>query len=212
MMAVPLSRHLTRFGSLEAAVIDLPQAIGEQPSAEPKVAMPSAEFEARLAAAAERGRTEAAQAAEVRLKQIEAEHQTALVRAADEARAACTAGEADLIVARLDAGFTAVQAALSTRVAKVLQPLLAQAVIDRAVAAFVEALDRLLKDAARPALTVKGPRELLAAVEAVRGARGIAFAVADSFELSLATADAHVETCLAAALTALATAEGDGHV
>lgn len=215
MQHAPLARHLARFpAAFAATAVALPPPAPpvEAAPAEPQVSLTASELEARLGAAhrdgAERAQAEAGRA----LAALRAEHDAAVAGAASAAaaaaRAECVAFAAEHVAGQIDAAFAAVVATLGAGLADALRPLVASALVERAVAELAAALDKLLADPDHPPVVVRGPADLLAALDAARGGRrGLELVPADGGELVVTAAGAHLETRLAGAFATLAAAE-----
>ena len=200
MRDVPLSRHLARFSiQLPAPIMTL-----EPMPAVPQITLTVAEFEGKLQAARSDAQADASIAFERNLEMVESNHQSTMREALAAARAEWTATEADRLHQALDTAIAQLTATLQDRLAVVLRPLLVETLVLRAVDSFVAALDQLLSDPARSMITIKGPHDLVAAVQAARPASAIIeFQVADGVELSMRADEAYVETQLAIALAFL---------
>ncbi len=209
----PLSRHLVRFSEPSPVIAPQPGP------GEARISLGPDELESRIAAArAEAGAQAGADVAagfEVRLQRLQDERATdttrheaalraAVTTAVAAARAEWVAAAAETLDAQLAAVAAALRDTLSAGLADVLRPLLSQTVTARILAGLVAALDQLLADPAHPAITVRGPADLLGAVRSVRGeAAGVAFEVGEGAEITMSADGAHVETRLAAAMAVL---------
>ena len=205
-MMVPLSRHLTRFssGAPTSAIAVVPTIFEDAASPEPSITLSVHDLEARLDSARFNAKAEAAATFETKLERLETEHQTTLNDALKGARQDWVVQEANRLDGCLDGAFAALASTLHDRLANVLQPILKAALVDRTVGSFAEALDQLLADPARALITVRGPRDLLDALQAKRGAPArVAFEATETVEISMTAADAYVESRLGAALASV---------
>ena len=194
-MNAPLSRYLTRFA--DAGIIAAPPLPVD---VEPMVTLTIAELDDRLeeVAAATRAEIEAVHAVEQ--ADLEQAHAAAVAEAVATAQAAWCAGAADEIAGIVERGLAALQTELAEATAKALRPLLAEAARERALAALAALVARLVADPAHPALTVRAPADIVAALRARGLADGIALVAADTAEAVVTCGGTRIETRLAAAL------------
>lgn len=205
-MHAPLARHLARFGDPVALHHPVPAAV------EPQVTLGVAELEARIEAASRRARDEAQTAAEQAVAAARSEYDAALDAAARDAAATLAQARTEWAAARgaelaagIDEAFATLAARLSDGLAAALRPLVRTAVMERAAAQLADALASVLGDPSDPPLVVRGPANLLAALEAARGTRqGLDLQESESGELVVTAGGAHLETRLTAALATLA--------
>lgn len=106
------------------------------------------------------------------------------------ARAAWTEEQAERLAERLQAAVAEIEMRLSAQLASVLAPFVATAMQERMVASFADALQGIVRgDEADgepfPPLTVKGPADLLAALEAKLSAINVAAAYIKSADVDL---------------------------
>ena len=202
-MNAPLSHYLVRFSSEAAGEIVIPARM----VAEPTITLGVAELEERLAEARETARTVADTAHAIDRAGLIADHGAAIDAALTAARADWCATEAERITGLVEGAFAALHETLATQIAKVLRPLLAEALRERTLATLADALDRLLDDPAHPAITLTGPADLVAAIGA-KGVRAeLALVASDTLDAVVTAGGALVETKLSAALADLAATE-----
>lgn len=161
---------------------------------------PRERVEDRIAAALAAARVEAGkdQAAAVELaRKVERE---VAARALADARTAWADEEASAMSARFADAFEALHLRLSDAFGRAIAPIAEAAVRDVAVRRFAAVLDDLVGAAATaPALTVRGPADLVAALaRTMGGSAGVAFAVADRPDLAVDIGDTRLETTLGA--------------
>lgn len=138
------------------------------------------------------------------------EERAAAERRLAEARAAWVEEQAEALASRLGDAFETLHARLSDAFGKALAPIADGIVRDRAVRRFASVLDDLAGDGARrPAITVRGPDDLVQALKRIMGARpAIAFERADTAELVVTLSDTRVETMISVWADDLAKALG----
>ncbi|TGE00659.1 hypothetical protein [Methylobacterium nonmethylotrophicum] len=155
---------------------------------------------ALIAAAEERGRQqglaaarEEAEAARLRAAE-EAEHRLA------EARRHWSEAEAEALADGFSAALRALDAALSERIARLLVPILTDALRRQAVAELSGALTRLLAEPQAATIRVSGPEDLLAALAARLGplAAAVSFAPAETPEVQVSADQTVIDTRLGA--------------
>ncbi|MGF3024623.1 hypothetical protein ACQVP2_17580 [Methylobacterium aquaticum] len=163
---------------------------------------------ALLAAAEERGRqqglAEAREEAEIaRLRAAEA----AEARLA-EARRHWSEAEAEALADGFSAALRALDAALSDRIARLLVPVLTDALRRQAVAELSGALARLLSEPQAANVRVSGPEDLLAALAARLGplAAAVTFTASETAEVQVSADQTVIETQLGAWTRLLAAA------
>ncbi|WP_349368789.1 hypothetical protein [Salinarimonas sp.] len=162
------------------------------------------EIEARVAAAYERGLTEAREATEAALaaalEQARAEAAAAREEALAAARAAWAEETADRLAGLLIEGLGAVEERLSEAAARALAPLLHAAARDRALEGLAAAVSTLLRADPALVLTLRGPADLGEALIARLGSIGAAlrFTPADAPDLVVEGEGTLIETRLAA--------------
>ncbi len=155
---------------------------------------------ALLAAAEERGRqqglAEAREEAEIaRLRAAEAaEHRLA------EARRHWSAAEAEALADGFAAALRALDATLSDRIARLLVPVLTDALRRQAVAELSGALTRLLAEPQAATIRVSGPEDLLAALAARLGplSASVSFTAAETAEVQVSADQTVIDTQLGA--------------
>ncbi|WP_306438920.1 hypothetical protein, partial [Methylobacterium symbioticum] len=163
---------------------------------------------ALLAEAEARGRAEglaeARAEAEARLEQERAAFETRFA----EARRQWSESEAESLASGFAAALRALDAELTGRIARLLVPVLTDALRRRAVAELGDALQRLLADPQAAQVRVSGPEDLLAALGDRLGplADTIAFAPGEATEVSVVADQTVIETQLAAWTRLLAAA------
>ena len=168
------------------------------------VARPSEDRDALIAAAEARGREQgraealaeaAAQAA------LEREAQKALFEEGlAQARRDWSEAESEALATGFAAAMQTLDTALSDRVARLIAPILGQALQQRALEELGAALGRILAEPQRPAVRVRGPEDLIAALSARLGglAAGIAFEADAGPDVSVSAGETVIETELAA--------------
>jgi hypothetical protein len=214
-MNAPLSRYLTSFAPsaappilLEPVAVELeplPEAelrpeMELEPAFEPEPEPRESEIEVALREARDEAERERASA----IAALETAHAAALASALVAARAEWATANAEAAGPMLEAAFAQLREALSDRLAVVLRPVLADAILARTLDVLGQTIDRILADPDHPCLTVRGPLDLVEALRA-RAVRseGTIFEAADSVEISVTADGLHVETRLAQALAGL---------
>ncbi|CAO4164361.1 Flagellar assembly protein FliH [Methylorubrum aminovorans] len=168
------------------------------------VARPVEDREALIAAAEARGR-EAGRAEALE----QASAQAALERAAQQAlfeeglaqaRRDWSEAQGKALAAAFATAMQALDAALSERVARLIAPVLGQALQRQTLDELAVALKRILAEPQRPAVRVRGPEDLIAVLSARLGshAAGIAFEADAGPEVSVSADETVIETELAA--------------
>ncbi|CAO4133014.1 hypothetical protein [Methylorubrum extorquens] len=164
---------------------------------------PAEDREALIAAAEARGREQGrAEAME------EWSAQAALERAAQQAlfeegvaqaRRDWTEAQGEILAQGFVAAMQALDATLSDRVARLIAPVLGQALQRQALDELGAALKRILAEPQRAAVQVRGPEDLIAALAArLGGSTGIAFEAAEGPEVTVRAGETVIETELAA--------------
>ncbi|WP_342151286.1 hypothetical protein [Methylorubrum sp. SB2] len=160
-----------------------------------------AEDRAALIAAAEArgheaGRAEALAEAEERLAQERAAFETRLA----DARRTWAETEGTVLAGQLASAFAGLDAALSERVARLLAPVLNQALRRQAVEALSHAVTRLLAEPQPAAISITGPEDLIAALSGrLSGlSAAVAFTAADVTEVTVSAGETVIETELSA--------------
>lgn len=163
-------------------------------------AQPAEDREALIAAAEARGheagRAEALAEAEERLAQERAAFETRLA----EARHDWAETEGTVLAGQLAAAFAGLDATLSERVARLLAPVLDQALRRQAVEALSQAVTRLLAEPQPAAISITGPEDLIAALSGrLSGlSAAVAFTAADVTEVTVSAGETVIETELSA--------------
>lgn len=164
---------------------------------------PAEDREALIAAAEARGREQGrADAME------EWSAQAALERAAQQAlfeegvaqaRRDWTEAQGEILAQGFVAAMQALDATLSDRVARLIAPVLGQALQRQALDELGAALKRILAEPQRAAVQVRGPDDLIASLAArLGGSTGIAFETAEGPEVTVRAGETVIETELAA--------------
>lgn len=164
---------------------------------------PAEDREALIAAAEVRGREQGrAEALE------EWSAQAALERAAQQAlfeeglaqaRRDWTEAQGEILAQGFVAAMQALDATLSDRVARLIAPVLGQALQRQALDELGAALKRILAEPQQAAVQVRGPDDLIAALAArLGGSTGIAFEAAEGPEVTVRAGETVIETELAA--------------
>ena len=164
---------------------------------------PAEDREALIAAAEARGREQGrAEAME------EWSSQAALERAAQQAlfeeglaqaRRDWTAAQGEILAQGFVAAMQALDATLSDRVARLIAPVLGQALQRQALDELGAALKRILAEPQQAVVKVRGPDDLIAALAArLGGAVGITFEEAEGPEVTVRAGETVIETELAA--------------
>ncbi|KQQ15852.1 hypothetical protein ASF59_14225 [Methylobacterium sp. Leaf121] len=164
---------------------------------------PAEDREALIAAAEARGREQGrAEAME------EWSAQAALERAAQQAlfeegvaqaRRNWTEAQGEILAQGFVAAMQALDATLSDRVARLIAPVLGQALQRQALDELSNALKRILAEPQRAAVQVRGPDDLIASLAArLGGSTGIAFEAAEGPEVTVRAGETVIETELAA--------------
>lgn len=211
-MNAPLSRYLTSFSPPDTpklVVVEPPDMEPEpelevEPEPQPERAVEAEPVETALDVALRELRDETARTRAQEIAALEATQAEALKSALVAARAEWAAANADAIGTLIDGALAHLRAMLSERVAVVLRPLLAEAILARTLEVINQTIVRILADPDHPCLTVRGPRDLVEALRAraPEGA-GTIYETADSMEVTVTADGMHVETRLGHALAAL---------
>lgn len=168
------------------------------------VARPVEDREALIAAAEARGRDQGraeALAEAAAQAMLEREAQQALFEEGlAQARRVWTEAQGETLAVGFTAAMQALDTALSDRVARLIAPVLGQALQRRALDELGAALKRILAEPQQPAVRVRGPEDLITSLSARLGglAAGIAFEANDGPEVSVSAGDTVIETELAA--------------
>lgn len=168
------------------------------------VARPVEDREALIVAAEARGRAqgraEALTEAQAQSAQERAAQQARFEEQVARARQDWSAAQGETLAAGFEAAMQALDAALSDRVARLMAPVLGEALQRRALDELGAALRRILAEPQRPAVRVRGPEDLIAALEARLGglSAGIAFEADAGPEVSVSAGETVIETELAA--------------
>ncbi|KQT53587.1 hypothetical protein ASG52_05595 [Methylobacterium sp. Leaf456] len=166
----------------------------------PTPARPAEDRAALIAAAEARGyeagRAEALAEAEERLAEERAAFETRLA----DARRAWAETEGTVLAGQLAAAFAGLDATLSERVARLLAPVLNQALRRQAVEALSGAVTRLLAEPQPAAISITGPEDLIAALSGrLSGlSAAVAFTAADVTEVTVSAGETVIETELSA--------------
>ncbi len=174
------------------------------PRAAAAVARPAEDREALIAAAEargrEQGRAEAWAEAQAQAAQEREAQQAVFEEGLAQARRDWTQAQGENLAAGFTAAMQALDATLSDRIARLIAPVLGQALQRQALDELGAALRRILAEPQRPAVRVRGPADLIAAVEAGLGAHsaGIAFEADAGPEVSVSAGETVIETELAA--------------
>ena len=128
-----------------------------------------------------------------------------------EARVAWAAESAAPLAAQLEEAFEVLHTRLSDSCGKALAPLADRVVRERALRRFSALLDDLLGATAEsPAITVRGPADLLAALGGIMGERrSIALEADEAADLSVTIEETRIETTISAWAEDLASALGN---
>ena len=193
-MSAPLSQYLTRFSTSPGEALPPPPA-----AVEPMVVLTPADLAARIEAATEAGRAElrAGHAAEIVAREA------AAADALAQARADWASSQAEILHDQITTGFETLQIQLADRIAAVLRPFLAEAMVTRTLNELREALDRLLADDSAQVIRISGPADLIAALRAGGSAPGIEWVTDDAVGVAIVADATRIETRLGAALRAL---------
>ncbi|MBD8907285.1 hypothetical protein [Methylorubrum zatmanii] len=176
---------------------------------------PEEDREALIAAAEargyEQGRAEALAEAQARAEREREEQSAAFEDRLAQARRDWTEAHGAALATEFAAAIGALDATLSSRVARLIAPVLSESLQRQALDALAAALRKILAEPQRPAVRVCGPEDLIAAVSARLGglAAGIAFEAAPGPEVTVSAGETVIETELAAwsGLIAAAVAE-----
>lgn len=179
-----------------------PDAGGVSPLVRPPAPRRETEEEraALIAAAEERGRQQG-------LAEARQEAEAARLRAAEdaearlaEARRHWSAAEAEALADGFSAALRALDATLSDRIARLLVPVLTDALRRRAVAELSGALTRLLAEPQAATVRVSGPEDLLAALAGRLGplATAVTFTAAETAEVQVSADQTVIDTQLGA--------------
>ena len=196
-MNAPLSRYLTRFAEPAAVKPSLAMV-------EPMVTLTVAELDARLEAAAVAARAEAEAVHMVLRAEIEQAQASAVTEAVAAARADWCDATSGEMAGMIEGALTTLHTNLADATARALRPLLASEVRERTLAAVETTVARLLADPLRPAVTVRAPTDLVAALRARGLGAGVTFTVAETVDAIVSCGNTHIETRLAAALADIA--------
>lgn len=132
------------------------------------------------------------------------------------ARAEWTEAEADRLASGMGAAFAALETRISDVLARILMPFVGEAMRRRAIDEATQAIGGLLSqplpaESAPPAITVRGPEDLLAALKERLGEpAGVVFTVAPGVEIEASCADTLIETRLGAWTDLLTATQKDG--
>ena len=168
------------------------------------VARPVEDREALIAAAEargrEQGRAEALEEASVQAVLERAAQQALFEEGLAQARRDWSEAQGEALAAAFAAAMQALDAALSERVARLIAPVLGQALQRQTLDELGAALRRILAEPQRPAVRVRGPEDLIAALSARLGglATGIAFEADAGPEVNVSAGETVIETELAA--------------
>ncbi|KMO43155.1 hypothetical protein VQ02_00740 [Methylobacterium variabile] len=186
-----------------------PEPVGPQPVRPPAARRETPEERAALLAAAEeRGRQQG-------LAQAREEAEAARLRAAEaaearlaEARRHWSEAEAEALADGFAAALRALDASLTERIARLLVPVLTDALRRQAVAELSGALTRLLAEPQAASVRVSGPEDLLAALAARLGplAASVTFTAAETAEVQVSADQTVIDTQLGAWTRLLAAA------
>ena len=201
-MNAPFARHLVRFAA-EAS----PYAPSPLGAPVPTVTLAVAELDAMIEEARVAARDEADAAHAAVLAATEDAQASALAEALSAARTEWCAGAAGDLAGLVEGAFVSLQADLANTLAKVLRPLLADAARERSCASLEAALARLLADPTHPAITLRAPADLVAALRARGLPAAVTLVVADAPEAVATCAGTRIETRLQAALADLSATE-----
>ena len=190
----------------EAATRAEPEA---EPGIEPllpraAVAPPVEDREALIAAAEargrEQGRAEALEETSVQAAIERAAQQALFEEGLAQARRDWSEAQGEALAVGFTAAMQALDTALSDRVARLIAPVLGQALQRQALDELGAALRRILAEPQRPAVRVRGPEDLIAALSTRLGglAAGIAFEAEAGPEVSVSAGETVIETELAA--------------
>lgn len=165
-----------------------------------------------IAAAEERGRSEAAAAAEIRIAAIRSEEQAAAASHLAEARLTWAGEEAERLATQIADGLREIEQGLGAAITRVLTPFLATAARDRAAADLGRVVADLLGEGGRT-ISISGPEDLLAAIESRLGAAAasVAFVPNDSVEVKAVADRTLVATQIGAWMDRLWQAEEAAH-
>jgi hypothetical protein len=167
-------------------------------------ARPVEDREALIAAAEARGRAQGrAEALEAALAQAALERaaqQALFEEGLAQARRDWTEAQGEALAAGFTAAMQALDATLSDRVARLIAPVLGEALQRRALDELGAALRRILAEPQRAAVRVRGPDDLIASLSARLGglSAGIAFEADAGPEVSVSAGETVIETELAA--------------
>lgn len=208
----PLARHLSRFSMIAPAANDLRFDPHPDESPEPGISTAAADalaLEARIEAA--RAETRAAMEAGWLDERVRLDRENALSTAQAVAAARSEGIERDggLVAAQIATAVATLRDDLAGQVAAALRPLLAEAVVGRAVAAVVATIERALVDPGGGCLRVSGPAALLATIEAKLASRAALTFVPDDAvaDVSVTGRDICIRSRLADALATLSAGE-----
>lgn len=166
----------------------------------PPSARPAEDREALIAAAEARGReagrAEALAEADARVEGERAAFEERLARA----RRDWAEDEGAALAGQLAAAFAGLDATLSERVARLLAPVLNEALRRQAVEALSQAVTRLLAEPQPAAISITGPEDLIAALSfRLSGlSAAVAFTASDATEVTVSAGETVIETELSA--------------
>ncbi|WP_245516621.1 hypothetical protein [Methylobacterium segetis] len=194
----PGHRHLRRCLDPSAAVRLRAPASAETPE----------DRETLLREAEGRGRALGLADARAEAEARRASDEAAFAARFEAARRRWTETEAEALAAGFSAALRALDSGLTERIARLLVPVLTDALRRRALAELGAALARLLADPHHAAIRVSGPQDLLDALAARLGPLGasVAFAPADLAEVQVSADQTVIETQLGAWTRLLAAA------
>lgn len=173
----------------------LPRAAAARPAEDREALIAAAEARGRA-----QGRAEALAEAQAQSAQERAAQQARFEEQVAQARRDWSAAQGETLAVGFAAAMQALDTALSDRVAGLIAPVLGQALQRRALDELGAALRRILAEPQRPAVRVRGPEDLITALEARLGglSAGIAFEADAGPEVSVSAGETVIETELAA--------------
>ncbi len=201
-MNAPLSRYLTSFAPRDARELFLiaPPAAAAEPESTSIIEPADSALDLALREARQEAERELAKANAA----LEATHAQAIEDALVAARADWAATNAEAIGISIDTAFARLREVLSDRLAAVLRPMLAEAILARTMEVLTQTIDQILADPDHPCLTVRGPSDLVEALRArAPESSGTIYETADRVDVIVAAEGIHIETRLGHALAAL---------
>lgn len=194
MSAVPVSPYLADFGPGSDLAAGIATALGARKASNAELA--AAAVEKARAEGQESGRAAARAELERKLTEQKAAHEAELARA----RLAWISQESSKLAERVTLGLRDVETKIADAVSRILHPLLAEQIRQRAIESLRAELDVLLRSGAGVTLQVSGPADLLDGLREQLAGRveSVAFVPGESVDVRISSGDTVLETRLGA--------------